>query len=619
MIEANSLFITKFISFHTWFVLGLIVAAMISYSMEKISLELTSLFTLTSLMLFFHFFPLADAGGKIVLGPEEILLGFANPALITIVSLLIIGQAVIKSNALNIIPKLIIKLSSSNANVAIIVSLVTVILISAFLNNTPVVIIFIPIMMQIAKKLNISPSKVMIPLSYAAILGGMITLIGSSTNLLVSGTVENLGLPPIGFFEFIIPGGILAVIGLIYIFTILPKILPDNAKDKNEYEDNRSFASQIIISADSGFAKQQLIEGSLPGFPDITIRVIERGAEAILPPFQDCMELQENDILAITGTREEISNLVYKKPDIFLKNMHIDQEQQSQIQDLEQSETSIAELVVSPASRLIGQTLKSSGFYNDFRCPAIAIQRKGSLIKTKITRLRMVAGDVLLILGDENRLADIRNSKDVILTKWSAQQINSLARVVKTIVVFSLVIFLAAFGIVPITVTSFCAAALLIYLRCINIKQAYKAIDANVALMIVASLALGQAMQATGGAALLADGFIKITNGLSGVGIAAFFFLFIAILTNILSNSATAVLFTPIAANLALKLGMDPRILIYGVIFATNCSFITPIGYQTNLLVMSPGRYNFGDFIKGGLPLAIILCIAYAFLIKYYF
>ena len=200
MFDAQTLFITKFISFHTWFVLGVIIVSMISYAWEKIPLELTSLLTITSLLLFFHFFPLYDLEGNESLNLETIFRGFADPALIAIISLLIVGQAVIQSNALDIVPKIIMKLTAGNAMVSIIFSLLIVVIISAFMNNTPVVVIFIPILAQIAKNLNIAPSKVMIPLSYAAIVGGMLTLIGSSTNLLISGAVQGLGLSPLGFF-----------------------------------------------------------------------------------------------------------------------------------------------------------------------------------------------------------------------------------------------------------------------------------------------------------------------------------------------------------------------------------------------------------------------------------
>lgn len=619
MLEAHTLFIVKFISFHTWFVFGIILMAMVLYATEKISLELTSLFTLTTLMIFFHFFPVLDHGGKVILSSGDILLGFANPALITIVSLLIIGQAIIQSNALNVIPNLILRLTRNNSTLAIVISLVIVVLISAFLNNTPVVVIFIPILAQVAKDLKISPSKVMIPLSYAAILGGMITLIGSSTNLLVSGTVVNLGLQPIGFFEFLVPGMIMSIVGMFYIVIILPKILPDRDTGSDKYDDDRSFVTQINISDEYELSGKKLTEGTLPGFSDITIRLIERDNKSILPPFQDDMIIKNGDVVAISGTRDALSRLVRQRPTIFIKNLHMGEKLVRGDQGIKIEEANLAELVVAPASRIIGQYVHQAGLYSNYNCPVIGIQRKGNLIKTKISQLRLVAGDVLLILGQTEQLSNIRGNKDFILTRWSMQQISSLARVVKTLVIFSLVIILSAFNIVPIAITSFTAAALLIYLNCINIRQASRAIDGKISLMIVASIAMGHAMQVTGGASLLADNVLKITTGLSEIGVIAFFFVFIVVMTNILSNAATAVLFTPIAANLALKLGVDPRILIYGVIFACNCSFVTPIGYQTNLLVMSPGKYKFIDFMKGGVPLALIMCFVYTMLIIYYF
>ena len=401
-------------------------------------------------MIFFHLFPLADAGGNNILSTDAFLLGFADPSLITIVSMLIIGQAIIQSNALNVIPKLILRISKSNAFLATLLSLFIVVIISAFMNNTPVVVIFIPILSEVARKLNISASKVMIPLSYASILGGMTTLIGSSTNLLISGAVQNLGLAPLNFFEFIIPGMIMAASGLIYIMFYLPKSLPNNISEQDSYVDDRPFISQINICNDSNFIDSTIIEGYLPGFPDLMIRTIERNNQSFLPPFQDDMILREDDIVTISGTRNDLATLVHKKPNLFLQNLHfleaddnkiVEEDEHSKI-NLE--EANLAELIVAPASRLIGNTIKNSEFYTNYDCPVIAIQRKGNLMKNKMTKLHLIAGDVLLILGDINKILALRNNKDLILAKWSTQQINSISRVIKTLLIFASVIILSA-------------------------------------------------------------------------------------------------------------------------------------------------------------------------------
>ena len=622
MFEPHTLFVTKFASFHTYFTIAVIFLALISFIWEKISLELTSMFVISILMLFFHFFPLLDPGGNIILSADALLLGFANPALITIVSLLIIGQAIVQSNALNVIPKFILYISRSNASFSIFLSLTFVIIISAFMNNTPVVVIFIPILSEIVKNLNIPTSKVMIPLSYASILGGMLTVIGSSTNLLISGTVNDLGLPPLQLFEFIIPGFIMASAGLIYITLFLPKLLPNNLSDLDRKTDDRPFVSQIVICQGSALINSEINQGYLPGFPDITLRIIERESKNFLPPFQDKFILKEGDVVTISGTRESLAELVHKRPDIFLKNLHFLEKAEpteNHNDKLNVNEANIAELIVAPASRLIGQTIKNAEFFTNYKCPVIGIQRKGNLIKTKMTQLRLIAGDVLLIVGDINNILDIKNNKDIILAKWTAQQVTSISRIIKTLIIFFAVIITSGLNIIPLSISSFTAASLLILLNCINIRQAARSIDRKVALLIVSAIAMGIALQSTGAASLIAETVINSFADLSIISIILCFFLFITIVTNLLSNAATAVLFTPIAVNLALQLTIDPKIFIYAMIFACNCSFITPIGYQTNLLVMSPGKYRFYDFVRSGIPLAIFLCYVYILIVKYYF
>ena len=324
------------------------------------------------------------------------------------------------------------------------------------------------------------------------------------------------------------------------------------------------------------------------------------------------MILRESDIVTISGTRDDLATLVHKKPNVFLKNLHfLDEESPININedDSEENnkinieEANLAELVVAPASRLIGNTIKNAEFYTNYDCPVIGIQRKGNLIKSKMTKLHLIAGDVLLILGDINKILALRNNKDLILTKWSTQQISSITRIVKTLLIFFSVITLSALNIIPLSITAFTAAGLLILLNCINIRQAARSIDRTVVLLIVASIAMGTALQATGAASLIASSVVGILEGLPTSMIIACFFIFITIMTNLLSNAATAVIFTPVAINLALKLMIDPRIFIFAMIFACNSSFITPIGYQTNLLVMSPGKYKFFDFVKSGIPL----------------
>jgi di/tricarboxylate transporter len=604
------------VTFHTWFTFAVIILAVISYSIEKISLELTSLLTIAILMVFYHFFPLVSPSGDTLLSPEHIILGFSNTSLLAIVALLIIGQAIVQSNILSVIASFIQKISFNNFHFSFLICLVIVIIISAFLNNTPVVVIFIPILAQIANNFNVPNSKVMIPLSYIAILGGMVTLIGSSTNLLVSTSVENMGLDPIGFFEFSKPGMILSGVGLLYIFFLLPRILPDTSSDEDSIIDDRNFVCEMTINSNSKLSNHKILHGHLEKFSEIKLLLIKRGEKTLFAPFQDDFQLENGDIIVLSSSKKNFSNFINKNLDYFFSNQELNNTDKS-AKNFENM--SIAELVVAPASSLIGKTIDSIYLLNENHSRIVALQRKGNVVRNILSRLRLVSGDVLLVLGEAEDINKLKYSSDFILTKWTFENIPSIARVIKTISVFLLVVLFSSFNILPIHVSAFLGASLMILLKCITMKQVTRSIDVKVCLLIVASLAMGIAFQQSGGASYLADILLQFLAPFSMIYILAFLFFIIVIVTNLLSNATTAVLFTPLAVNLALNLNVDPKIFIYAVIFACNCSFLTPIGYQTNLLVMGPGRYKFKNYIKAGLPLVILICITYCFLIKYYF
>jgi di/tricarboxylate transporter len=301
-----------------WFTMGLILVAIIGYANDKIPMELTSIVLIGALLVFFHFFPLRHESGWNILTTEKLLTGFANPALISVLSLLVLGQAIVQTGALNEIANLILQISRNNAFLSIGISLVFVLVVSAFLNNTPVVVIFIPIMAALSKAVNISASKVMIPLSYASILGGMVTLIGSSTNLLVSGILIDMGLPPISFFDFSVPGMMLASVGLLYVLFIVPKLLPDRASLVKSFEgedDDRQFVAQIEVDYSSDFVGQKMDKGIMAQYPEISVRMIQRGEHAFLPPFDDDIVVRPRDILVISAPKKELASFFAKNPE----------------------------------------------------------------------------------------------------------------------------------------------------------------------------------------------------------------------------------------------------------------------------------------------------------------
>lgn len=600
---------------HMWFTIAMMVMAVIAYGREWLSMEVTSLLLISVLLVFFYNFPLYDESGSAVLDIDRLLIGFANPALISVLCLLVIGQAIVQTGALNEIASIILRFTRGNAFLALAASLLFVAIVSGFLNNTPVVVIFIPIMAAIAKGAGISASKVMIPLSYASILGGMTTLIGSSTNLLVSGILHDMGLPSLSFFDFTLPGLILMGVGLIYVTVIVPRLLPDRASLVRSFreDDNRQFLAQFEISYRSDFAGKKLENGMFPGVDDITVKMVQRGEQAFLPPFDEQFTLRPRDVAMISAGKKELSEFFANNENVLSKYAAWSSRDPERNGDDEaQADLSMAEIVVSPSSKAVGKTLEQMRFYHKYKSMVLAVQRQSRTIRSKMTDSRLAPGDVLLVMGEAENIMSINHSGDFLLMEWSQEDFHSGSKAGLAALIFLCVVGLAAFGILPIVISALLGVAGVITTGCLNIRQAARALDMKIVLMVAASLALGTAMQATGGASYIAHGVISLLQGAAPIVVMSTLFLLMAALTNVLSNNAAAVLFTPIAINIAVQLGVNPMMFVFAVIFACNCSFITPIGYQTNLMVMGPGHHKFTDFIKAGIPLALIMWMTYS-------
>ena len=604
-----------------WVVFGAIIAAIAAYASEDIPLEVTSLALVAGLLAFFHFFPV-EAGSGNLLNPENLLAGFADPALIAVLALLVVGQGLFQSGALEDVAQL------TNANairapyLTLGVMLVVVLVVSGFMNNTPVAVIFIPVVSALAAKASISSSKMMIPLSYASILGGMTTLIGSSTNLLASGAASRAGLDRIGFFDFTIPGVFLAAIGIVYVAFILPRLMPARANLTEEMGGSgKQFIAQLQLGYGHPLVGSKATGGMFPSLKNITVRMVRRGERPFLPPFED-MVLRPGDTLIIAATRATLMEALKQEPDIFQGLIHQDggpsdpdsDDEQRPVRDL-----MLAETIVAPGSRMIGRNIEQAGFRMETDCIVLGVQRRSRMIRTQMSDIRLEAGDVLLIVGNRQSVRGLRTSRDLLLLEWSATEIPHLSNARTAQIILGGTVVSAALGIVPISIAAVAGALAMILTGCLNIRQASRAIDRQIFLLVGAALALGTSLEATGGATFLAQQVILVFDGFGAAVVLSVFFLLTAILTNVLSNNATAVLFVPIAVSTASQLGIDPMVFVYAVIFAANCSFATPMGYQTNLLVMGPGHYRFSDFMRAGAPLVIILWLAFSLFAPWYY
>lgn len=616
---------------HMWFVLMVTVVSVIFFVREKVSLEITSMAILAVLMLLGQFFPLLDASGSNTLSPTKLLAGFANPSLVAVLALLVMGQAIIHTDALRIVTGMFEVQSKVIAVVSLLGIMVFVLVMSAFMNNTPLVIIAIPILQILANNIGLSQSRIMIPLSYIAILGGMTTLIGSSTNLLVSSAMTELGYEPLGFFDFFIPGCMLAVVGMVYALLFVPRILGDRATMADALRgDAKEFVAELDITEDSKLIGAECVDGNFPELKKINIKLIQRGGHLILPPFEG-YKIEAHDNMIVSATRDTLTSLFAKYPGFLLSDeqsrlMLEGQDDESGDQDNKAEARVLAEIMISPASRLIDMSLEHANFQRQFGAIVLGIQRRARVVRRRLGRIRLEAGDVLLVAGKRSSINSLNGNRDFIVLSGSKKDIPLANKAPIAAAIFLAVIGLAAANIISIPVAAVTGAVMMVVTGCLNIRQATRAIDRKIFLLVGSMLALGTAMQATGGASFLAERILDLPFVTTPLMMISTLFIMVAIATNLLSNNACAILFTPIAMNLAGNVNVPPDfqhdiafIFAITVIFGANCSFATPIGYQTNLLVMGPGHYRFKDFIKAGVPLIIILWLSFTLVVKYYF
>ena len=594
-----------------------VLLAILLYAWERMAMEIISVGIIGLLLVFYTIFPYLDADGNNLLRPSKILAGFSNPALITVLSLLVIGQAIVNTRSLERATQFVVGLSPQNPFFSMVFVLIFVLIISAFLNNTPVVVIFIPIMQILADRFSRSASAFMMPLSFVAILGGMTTLLGSSTNLLISNSLADLGLRQFSFFEFTVPGLVLAATGFLYIVFIAPKILPNRRTLANTLidGDGKQFLAQVTVNEDSKLIGEEAVAGIFPSLKEMTVRMILRGEHAELTPF-DGFKLRSGDVLVVAATKKALTNVLATGVGV-LSTEYIEKSK-NQVGDGKLSQI-LSEIMITPGSRLVGQNLEQIGFRYRFNSIVLGLQRRTRMIRTKMTEIALEAGDILLVQGSAENIESLRNHRDLIPMAWSYTDIPSPKLAMRANIIFFSVIALAATHLLPIVVAALLGAAAVIFTGVINIRQAGRAIDRRLFLLIVSALALGTAMYETGAAAFLADIIIQLFGTSSPAVVLSAFFFLVAFLTNIISNNACAVLFTPIAVNLAETLGVDPMIFAIGLVFAANCSFVTPLGYQTNLLVIGPGHYKFNDFVKVGLPLSLLLWLVFSLFVPWYY
>ncbi len=549
--------------------------------------------------------------GLYFLSHQQAVAGFANEAVVTIGAMFVISSALMRTGAVGYLGDKIIAISKGRPMRVLILSMITVAVSSAFINNTPIVVLFVPIMLRVCYQYNLSSSKFLIPISYASILGGTCTLIGTSTNLVVSDVATKIGsanphlrLHPIGMFELLPVGVPLALVGLLLIGLLATRVLPDRKTVTSTLAttEQKRFMTELEIQPGSPSIGKTVWDAFLHRWADMQVMEVIRGEAVIYPPV-DRVELQEGDILLTKGTVNDILGIQREQSAVISPELGM-----HGVRITERNFT-LAEVVIMPTSQFVGKTIEEVQFHRRYDVNVIAILRKGRHmhIQEKIRNVELAVGDTLLVQGGEDGISKMRSAENVLLLEGIGETVYNRNKAPIAIGVITGVIVGATLTDIPIMVLAVLGALVLVLAHCVPIKEAYKSLDASVLVLIASTIALGHAMSNTGTAQLYADTVLSFVEGYGPVAVLAALFFLTSLLTNFISNGAAAALMTPVSIAAGTALGFEPMPFVMAVLFGASACFATPIGYQTNLFIYGPGGYRFTDYMKLGVPLILIL------------
>ena len=569
-------------------VLLITVIAMVLFITEKLRYDGIGMLVLSSL---------AILG---LVSPSQALSGFSNEATVTIASMFILAAALENSGALSIVSKFFSQIKSPFAFYLMLFGVLA--FISPFVNNTAVVAVFIPIVISASLKVGLSPSKTLIPLSYISQIGGVMTLIGTSTNLIVNSVAKDLGYRGFTMFEFLPLGLICFVVGCIYLLTIGRYLLPDvKSSDLDNLYEFGHYVTELYVSENSPLVKSSFIDEDI--IKDHRVYLVEarRGQEIISSP--RAAELDEGDILLVRGRWSDIQELTESK------KLKINNQLQYGKQVPEDVKWMMAEVMIAPNSRAAGRRLVLFNRTWNHNTLIMGIQRRGNIIRNKLDQVRLKIGDIILIAIPENDLPALRRDKSVLILSENHAPINRKWKAPAALAVMTGVVFVAAIGWIPIAISALVGALLLTLIGCIKADEVYERTDWSIIVLMAGLMPLGIAMNQTGAAEFIINNSLAYFQQFGPHVILAILYLMALILGEMMSNSAAAVLLTPLAISTAELMDAEPTPFLIAVTFSAATSFITPIGYQTNTMVYAAGGYKFTDFMKVGMPLNLIFWI----------
>ncbi|WP_418281603.1 SLC13 family permease [Halorubrum sp. DTA98] len=585
-------------------IFAIIAVALVLFVTEPVPIDVTAIGVMFSLIVLEPWTQVDPATG---------VGGFSSSATVTVLAMFILSEGIRQSGLINIIGARIAEEFGDSPFKQLLAVLGLSGGTAGFINNTPVVAIMIPMVNTISKKTGVSPSKLLMPVSYAAMLGGMLTLIGTSTNILASDVSGRLIGRPFSMFEFTQLGVVVLVTGVVYLATVGPYLLPERIKIDDELIagfEMTEYLTEVVVRDDSPLVGKT-IDRSL-GDIDVDADIVQlvRGDQVFTEPLAP-KEIRAGDVLVLRTDRESLLTLVDVEgldlaPDADVSEERLEAEET----DVEPvTEQSLVEVVISPEASLIGETLESLNFRSRYDATVLAIRRGGKVIHARMDERHLRAGDTLLLQATEETIQRFSNDRNFIVGGELTRPDFRTGRIPVALGIIAVVVALAALNVMPIVVSALGGIVAMVATGCVKPNEMYSAVDWSVVFLLAGLIPLGVAMERTGAAEWLASVIVVSSGGLDTVVVLGLFYLFTALITNVVSNNASVVLMIPVAIDTAQAIGADPFSFVLAVTFAASTAMLTPIGYQTNLMVYGPGGYEFTDFFRVGAPLQLILTV----------
>jgi di/tricarboxylate transporter len=566
----------------------IVLAAMALFTSGKVRIDIVALCVLVALFVLN------------LIEPEQALYGLANQATVTIAAMFVISAGLVRTGLVEWAARQLDRIAGKTELRLMLILSLTAAILSAFIINAAIVAIFIPVSMVLSRSRKIAPSKILIPLSFASQFGGVCTLVGTSTNLIVNSIAVNRGLEPFGFFEFLPLGLAMVGAGMVYLAAVGHWLLPVRKGEEEQIDKYRlvDYLAELQVTEKSPLIGQTWEKCGVGDETKVELTNFLRGTKAVSRPTRT--RIKADDILLLHGNVEQILEIESKYGLKILKNARVKD------QELSSHNMKLSEVLVPPDSNLIGRTLADATFFRRHKLTILAIQRRGKTLRERLADIKLAENDTVLLQGHEDDIAHIMNSPNVIVTNELTDLYLRKDHAIIAIVILIAVVALTTLNVMPVMLAAILGAVAMVVTQCLNIEEAYKSIDWKIIFLLAGVLPLGLALEQSGATLWLAEHVLEPLASHGPVLLLSAFYLITAIFTEAMSNNAAAAILAPIAFTTAASLGIDPRPLLIAITFAASTSFATPIGYKTNTMIYSPGGYHFTDFTKIGVPLNLV-------------